>query len=516
MFFNQEKIDTMNKNLLYISLFAAAMTSCSDKDSMYDDGTMPENKVSVEIEDFVFEDGTRANYTKQDDRFVFSWEKGDELGVFADKGGHQALFKVAEGEGSNTALIEGGDWTLRPNTDYVAYYPFYDNTPNKTKISVDLEGKTSLNDCDYMYSSKQTTDAKGNVNFKMNHLTCLVELNVWMPKMGEFTQMNLVERTAAMNNITPFILSGYYNLDSQKPGLVPTSAASFINLKELPTQKGLKITKLFMMLPTDMSSYDDILLTVSGKQMQTLTSASTKDKDYLLDDLSYSYTFKPFNGKNFEQGKAYSINVQPYEYVDLGLDSGNLWATCNIGADSETDCGYYFMWGELKPRENRNNYTNNNYEWFDDNGKLTKYNNDPTLGKVDGKMELDTDDDAAYKLWGDEWRIPTKADFVELKKALTWVRTEKNGVVGYLGTTKDGKKQIFFPAAGEIRNNTGITLQGQNGYYVTRELWATSTSNSPKQCATGEFINSAGATISVMNQNRDNGMTIRAVKYSKK
>ena len=110
MFFNQEKIDTMNKNLLYISLFAAAMTSCSDKDSMYDDGTLPENNVSVEIEDFVFEDGTRANYTKQDDRFVFSWEKGDELGVFADKGGHQALFKVAAGEGSNTALIEGGDW----------------------------------------------------------------------------------------------------------------------------------------------------------------------------------------------------------------------------------------------------------------------------------------------------------------------------------------------------------------------------------------------------------------------
>ena len=31
-----------------------------------------------------------------------------------------------------------------------------------------------------------------------------------------------------------------------------------------------------------------------------------------------------------------------YEYVDLGLSSGNLWATCNIGADVPDDYGYYF------------------------------------------------------------------------------------------------------------------------------------------------------------------------------
>jgi hypothetical protein len=34
-----------------------------------------------------------------------------------------------------------------------------------------------------------------------------------------------------------------------------------------------------------------------------------------------------------------------YDYVDLGLPSGNLWATCNIGAENPEDAGLYFAWG---------------------------------------------------------------------------------------------------------------------------------------------------------------------------
>ena len=31
-----------------------------------------------------------------------------------------------------------------------------------------------------------------------------------------------------------------------------------------------------------------------------------------------------------------------HEYVDLGLPSGTLWATCNVGATSPEDYGDYF------------------------------------------------------------------------------------------------------------------------------------------------------------------------------
>lgn len=40
-----------------------------------------------------------------------------------------------------------------------------------------------------------------------------------------------------------------------------------------------------------------------------------------------------------------------HEYVDLGLPSGTLWATCNVGAINPEDYGSYFVWGETSPKE---------------------------------------------------------------------------------------------------------------------------------------------------------------------
>lgn len=45
-----------------------------------------------------------------------------------------------------------------------------------------------------------------------------------------------------------------------------------------------------------------------------------------------------------------SNNAQE-ERVDLGLSSGILWATCNIGASSPSEIGDYFAWGEREPKD---------------------------------------------------------------------------------------------------------------------------------------------------------------------
>ena len=37
-----------------------------------------------------------------------------------------------------------------------------------------------------------------------------------------------------------------------------------------------------------------------------------------------------------------------YSYVDLGLPSGTLWATCNVGASKPSDAGLYFQWGDTQ------------------------------------------------------------------------------------------------------------------------------------------------------------------------
>lgn len=54
--------------------------------------------------------------------------------------------------------------------------------------------------------------------------------------------------------------------------------------------------------------------------------------------------------------------IDGHEYVDMGLPSGTLWATCNIGAESSTDFGDYFAWGETEPKEE---YTDENYKFFE-------------------------------------------------------------------------------------------------------------------------------------------------------
>lgn len=132
------------------------------------------------------------------------------------------------------------------------------------------------------------------------------------------------------------------------------------------------------------------------------------------------------------------------EYVDLGLPSGNLWATCNLGASSPEAYGDYYAWGEVEPKQK---YTYPNHKWYKEGAPslgFTKYNNE------DGKLTLEDEDDAVIQKLGNGWRTPTLADFRELtnQKYTTIEKTTLNGVAGYQITSKKNKKSIFIPCAG--------------------------------------------------------------------
>lgn len=132
------------------------------------------------------------------------------------------------------------------------------------------------------------------------------------------------------------------------------------------------------------------------------------------------------------------------EYVDLGLPSGNLWATCNLGASSPEAYGDYYAWGEVEPKQE---YTYPNHKWYKEGAPslgFTKYNNE------DGKLTLEDEDDAVIQKLGNGWRTPTLADFRELtnQKLTTIKKTTLNGVAGYQITSKKNKKSIFIPCAG--------------------------------------------------------------------
>ena len=132
-----------------------------------------------------------------------------------------------------------------------------------------------------------------------------------------------------------------------------------------------------------------------------------------------------------------------HEYVDLGLSSGTLWATCNVGATKPEDAGDYFAWGETRPKEEYNWET---YKWCKGSyDTQTKYCTDSDHCTVDNKSILELSDDAANVNWGGDWRMPTKEELDELHTECTWTWTTQNGVKGCKITSKKNSNSIFLP-----------------------------------------------------------------------
>ena len=193
------------------------------------------------------------------------------------------------------------------------------------------------------------------------------------------------------------------------------------------------------------------------------------------------------------------------EWVDLGLPSGLLWATCNLGATSPEEYGDYFAWGETAPKEVYNWET---YKWC--NGTwdtLTKYNFQSYYGAVDNNAELDTADDAAQANWGLSWKMPTKAQQDELHEHCNWQWTTRNGVNGYLGTGPNGKT-LFLPAAG-YKDGTRLVSESTFGYYWSHSLYYSMSLYAYDQL----FF--SGSNPGWNNQERSFGLSIRPVRVPK-
>ena len=187
-----------------------------------------------------------------------------------------------------------------------------------------------------------------------------------------------------------------------------------------------------------------------------------------------------------------------HEWVDLGLPSGTLWATCNVGADTPEEYGDYFAWGETKPKVS---YDWETYKWCDSSRSYTKYCSNSKYGVVDNKTELDPDDDAAYVNWGSSWRMPTKEQQDELREKCSWLWTQRNGVYGQLGTGPNGNT-LFLPATG-LRNIGSLLVTGSEGMYWSRTL------NSTNGAVRLEVYSSH---LSWNSDNRFRGYTVRAVR----
>ena len=195
------------------------------------------------------------------------------------------------------------------------------------------------------------------------------------------------------------------------------------------------------------------------------------------------------------------------EYVDLGLPSGTLWATRNIGASKSVEYGQYFAWGETTPKEV---YNWDTYKWCNGTqNTLTKYCNNSNYGTVDNKTELDPEDDVAKANWGPNWRMPTKAQQNELRAECNWEWTTKNGIRGCQVTSKHNNKSLFLPAAGYYFTS-GFYSESTYACYWSRTL-DTEMPNQANYFFIYSYTSSSGVD-SGFGTRGEVGYTVRAVR----
>jgi hypothetical protein len=137
-----------------------------------------------------------------------------------------------------------------------------------------------------------------------------------------------------------------------------------------------------------------------------------------------------------------------YGYVDLGLPSGLLWCTQNVGASSEEDFGEYFSWGNVeghKPTGNRFSYNFNSDSYKNTPGASIQFTSDTKNADYNPTSGYD----AAHENMGGDWRMPTSNEFKELYENTDSEWTSINGVNGRKFMKKsDHSVYVFFPAAG--------------------------------------------------------------------
>ena len=194
-----------------------------------------------------------------------------------------------------------------------------------------------------------------------------------------------------------------------------------------------------------------------------------------------------------------------HDYIDLGLPSGTMWATCNVGADSPDQYGDYFAWGETTPKDTYNwstyKYCNGDYNL------LTKYCSQSDFGFngfTDDLKTLQSSDDAATINWGEGWSMPTYNQWVELLRKCSHSWTTINGVKGCLFTSHNGNS-IFLPAASS-RGDDDSRIVGDDGCY-----WSSTLNKTYPDGVKGFRFTLSIDDYDIYDLSREAGMPVRAV-----
>lgn len=322
----------MMKKIVYALGLILSSISCSNNDLQEQILTTDEvQTICATIKEFEYDQfhSSRTSITIEEDGPHYAWAANDTIGIFPSVG-RQVEFSMSSGAGSTSATFTGGGWGLKSTSTYAAYFPLIGKYYlDSTKIPVTYENQiqtgngTTTHLGTYDYLAAPTAEVKnGGVSFMFERLGCLIQLNLTISKPTTLTSVTLSPTTSN------FTTKGYYDLTESSPSITSTQAVKSLTI-ELENVKTITedelVTIYFWTAPLDLSQ-ENIIVKVNSDNIEIPETV--------------------IKGKNFEAGKAYSLSsIVGVDFVDLGLTSGTLWATMNLGAESDTEYGDFYAWG---------------------------------------------------------------------------------------------------------------------------------------------------------------------------
>ncbi len=351
--------------------------------------------------------------------YTTTFEAGDRIGLYVVDGSSVVNANVLY-EFDGTSWSTSADVKYSSRYTYYAYYPYVASpyTPDFTQAAIDDKFDLFINDASNKF---HRTDQSTKANFQASDFM-------------------LAQGVAGGGGAVSFAMH-------HKKGLAVFngfSAAEATFTGNIPYLMGS--TKYFLMKPGTPTEFTD-------------------DDD--------TYTLYASSGK-------YKTHRIAWKYIDLGLPSGLLWASCNLGAENPWEYGLYYRWGDTEGRA-----YGNNSSWSG-----TDYSSTPGGQLGNQTLPVNSTYDAARKMLGEPWRMPTKNEWMEVANNTTTeivTNYKGTGVKVVVITSRINGNELILPMNGRFWSNTSMNNVGELAF-----LW----SSSPSQSNGTTYAVKIGATSS--------------------
>ena len=486
-----------NKYFTFVALAAAALaTSCASDDlaeqkqEQNQDGTQ-----TVTLTASVNDVQTRVGMTKGENSTAsFYWHKNDVISVLTTSGStyNNEKFTTDVEDGKTSATFTG---TVTGTVGDYAVYPYNEkhSFTSATALTYNLPAAYTYSEVETNIFSK-TTD--GTTSYPSNPtnmpmLGTISDKSISFKCLGGLAVIRIASMPATSGTLTVTAdqqLSGNFTVsDLSASGAQITMATTDTDADKTVTFNYSKATQNgvgIFYLPLAVGTYTNVKVTI-GENTADCGSVTVYRAGvtavYIVpcnipahSDIKLCRSYG--SNRYYLGSNLYYING--YDFIDLGLSSGTLWASMNLGAKKAEEAGNYYRWGET--------------DAFTESTTTT--------------YSVSTFADAATKAWGDNVQTPTVTQLEELIDNCNWTWDSSNK--GYTVTSKTNSKSIFLFAGG-YRMQSSKTLTNTNtneGYY-----WSQSASTSETGKSDRLYFKQGANVVKNWAAGRQDGFNIRPV-----